>query len=57
MRVGLYTYKKSFQHRNAVLYKSSYPEEGKMAMIVYLVILLVCLLFAALSLVTVQEHR
>jgi hypothetical protein len=32
-------------------------EEGKMAMIVYLVIILVCMLFAALSLATVEEHR
>jgi len=32
-------------------------EEGKMAMIVYLVIILVCALFAALSLATVQEQR
>ena len=32
-------------------------EEEKMAIIVYIVIILVCLLFAALSLVTMQEHR
>jgi hypothetical protein len=32
-------------------------KEGKMATIVYLAIILVGILFAALSLATVQEHR
>jgi hypothetical protein len=32
-------------------------EEGKMATIVYLVIILVGMLFAALSLATVEAHR